>query len=106
MKINLFTALIATAIALTVPVQSFAQDEDSAKITPNNAAYIYDAYAAKPLGVAAIAGTCPRTFERAPDEFAQWDYLQKLLPSIQRKIKEAKDAGTFILRDQRQLGTI
>ena len=84
-------AALSTATSLTLA----AEDDETAKLDARTAPYVYEAYASKPLGNAAIAAQVSQDFRNAPDEFAQWDYFQKLLPSIQRKTKEAKEASTF-----------
>jgi hypothetical protein len=57
--------------------------------------YVFDAYAAKPHGIPYIAGQISEDFNRAPDEFAQWDYLQRLTPTIKKKIEECKSAKVW-----------
>ncbi len=84
-------AALSTVTSLTLA----AEDDETEKLDARTAPYVYAAYASKPLGNVAIAKQVSQDFCNAPDEFAQWDYFQKLLPSIQRKTKEAKEAATF-----------
>jgi len=97
MKKSLFL-ILALLFTLAIPSLLRAQDDDTPAITPSTAPYIFDAFAAKPRGDAYIAGIVSQDFKSAPDEFSQWDYFQKLQPVIQRKIKDAKAAGSFRLK--------
>ena len=102
MKRSLLFAL--AALAATTSLARATEDDETSKLDARTAPYVYEAYASKPLGNAAIAAQVSQDFRKAPDEFAQWDYFQTLLPSIQRKTKEAKETGTFQVVIGAQLG--
>lgn len=96
--LNLRFLLPLALLTQLLPAAQAVDDEDETPaITASVAPYIYDAYAAKPRGIAKIADRVSQDFRSAPDEFAQWDYLQKLTPVIQRKIKEAKETPVYKL---------
>lgn len=90
--------LAITVSALALPSSLRADDEEQALLNPTTAPYVYEAVAAKPKGVAFVASMISADFKNAPDEFAQWDFLQKLLPVIQRKIKQVKDTPVFVIK--------
>ncbi len=80
---------------------SFVQGADgpvAPTITDDNAYFFYEAHAEIPTSHANLAKLMSSDYRTAPDEFTAHELLQKMEPVIERRIKEAGEAATVMIK--------
>jgi len=95
---------ILTSILLGLASLLGAAAEEVVEVSATNIPLLYEAKAEMPTPMERIAEAISADYRTLTDEFSKHEYLEKIKPSIKRRIKEAGETQSFFVTVGTHLG--